>query len=262
MIVMGFDTATHATAVALALGDGRVLHSRDDPPPSAHPGHATRLLAMAEALLREAEIRWRDVERVAVGVGPGRFTGLRVGVATARGLAQALSIEVAGVSTLEALAVEAARTGGARERRILAVIDARRGEVFAGVYEAAPEADEPGLEALAQPRLWAPLTPEQLAELLRSETARSARAARWLAVGDGAVLTRANLEAAGAEVPPDESPWHAVDGRAICALGAGAAAAARLELLLPDYRRAADARERAPERLEREPPVLAQGVPR
>jgi tRNA threonylcarbamoyladenosine biosynthesis protein TsaB len=259
VIVLGFDTATHATAVALALGDGRVLQSRDDPPPRAHPGHATRLLGMADGLLREAGIRWPELERIAVGVGPGRFTGLRVGIATARGLAQALGIELAGVSTLEALAHEAARARDTLQERILAVIDARRGEVFAGAYERAAGAAGPPLAPVAEIPVLRPLAPDQLADLLRSLRGKSGAQARWLAVGDGAVLARAHLEAAGAGVPRDGSPLHAVHGRAICELGARAAPAGRLEQILPDYRRTADAREGVHERLSREPAV-AQGV--
>jgi tRNA threonylcarbamoyladenosine biosynthesis protein TsaB len=263
VIVLGFDTATHATAVALTLADGRVLHARDDPAPDAHPGHATRLLAMAAGLLREGEIQWPELERVAVGVGPGRFTGLRVGIATARGIAQALSIELAGVSTLEALAQEAARARGAQQARILAVIDARRGELFAGAYGPATEAGragQPAVAALAEPPIWAPLAPEQLANLLAPDSGNGGSQARWLAVGDGALLARAHLQAAGAEVPPDGSPLHAVHGRAVCELGARAAPPARLEQLLPDYRRLADARERTEERASQEPAVLARGA--
>lgn len=261
MIVLGFDTATHATAVALALGEGRVLDSRDDPLPRAHPGHATRLLGMADGLLREAGIRWPELERIAVGVGPGRFTGLRVGIATARGLAQALGIELAGVSTLGALAHEAARARGTSEEHILAVIDARRGEVFAGAYQRAAGADGAGppLAPVAEIPVLSPLAGDQLADLLRSLLGQSGAQARWLAVGDGAVLAREHLEAAGAEVPRDDDPLHAVHGRAICELGAGAAPAGRLEQILPDYRRMADARERAHERPSQEP-VVAQGV--
>jgi tRNA threonylcarbamoyladenosine biosynthesis protein TsaB len=262
MIVLGFDTATHATAVALALGDGRVLHSRDDPPPQAHPGHATRLLGMADGLLLQARIQWTSLERIAVGVGPGRFTGLRVGIATARGLAQALGIELAGVSTLEALAQEAARADGAGHVGILAVIDARRGEVFAGAFErgdGSARAAEPALVPLTDPAS-PPLAPERLAEVSGSLVGRSGAEAGWLAVGDGAVLARAQLEAAGVAVPPDESPLHALHARAICELGARSVPAARLDQILPDYRRMADVREAGREPAAREPAVLAQGA--
>jgi tRNA threonylcarbamoyladenosine biosynthesis protein TsaB len=263
VIVLGFDTATHATAVALALGDGRLLHARDDPAPDAHPGHATRLLGMAAGLLREGEIQWGELERIAVGLGPGRFTGLRVGIATARGLAQALSIELAGVSTLAALALHAADARAGQHQRILAVVDARRGEVFAGAFEPASEArgeGQPVLVAVSEPAVSAPLAPERLADLLRGRSGDAGTAARWLAVGDGAVLARSHLQAAGAQVPRDGSPLHAVHGRAICELGARATPAARLEQLLPDYRRAADARERTEGRLSQEPAALAQAA--
>src|SRR5271166_2203877 len=150
MILLGFDTATPSTTVALRLADGQMTQARDDPAPGEHPGHATRLLALAHGLLAGAGVSWSAVDRIAVGVGPGTFTGLRVGVATARGLAQSLSAELAGVSSLRALAAAAL----ASERRegepllaleretVLAVIDARRGEVFAAAYEHG-ERDDP-----------------------------------------------------------------------------------------------------------------------
>ena len=121
MIVLGFDTATPATAVALldgASGDG--AERRHDPAPGERPGHAPRLLALAHELLGEAGLAFADVERIAVGLGPGGFTGLRIGVATARALAQAAGAELVGVSTLHALAAAAqpaagaARAGGRR----------------------------------------------------------------------------------------------------------------------------------------------------
>ena len=111
MIVLGLDTATASTAVGLRLDDGTVLERRDDPPAGAHPGHATRLLAMIAELLGQAGSSWGELERIAVGVGPGTFTGLRVGVATARGLAHSRSIPLVGVSSLQALALGALESG-------------------------------------------------------------------------------------------------------------------------------------------------------
>ena len=135
MTVLGFDTATAATVVGVLTGDA-VVECRDDPIPGARPGHATRLLGLVVAALAEAGIRWEQVDRVAVGVGPGSFTGLRIGVATARALAQARGLPLAPVSTLRALAAAASRRGRGRARRPVAgVIDARRGEVFAGVWD-------------------------------------------------------------------------------------------------------------------------------
>ena len=241
MIVLGFDTSTAATAVALRLADGRTTHARDDPPAGAHPGHATRLLDMARDLLAQAGIAWSGIDRIAVGVGPGRFTGLRVGVATARGLAQALSVELVGVSSLRALAAAALAAlavdgpeAGERSAA-LAVIDARRGEVFAAAYELS-DRGVPG--ELTAPRA---LAPEELSSVVaQAEEAAGGAPRRWLAVGDGAPRVRAQLEAAGVSTPPDSSPLHLVSAAAICELGSRAPAAS-LQEIVPDYRRRPDA---------------------
>lgn len=90
MAVLGLDTATPSTAVAVLLDDGTTaFERRDDPPAGERPAHAARLLELAEAVLEEAALDWDAVTRLAVGVGPGGFTGLRIGIATARALAQA-----------------------------------------------------------------------------------------------------------------------------------------------------------------------------
>ncbi|HEY3959168.1 MAG TPA: tRNA (adenosine(37)-N6)-threonylcarbamoyltransferase complex dimerization subunit type 1 TsaB [Solirubrobacteraceae bacterium] len=233
MIVLGFDTATSATAVGLRLADGSTLQARDDPAPGAHPGHATRLLELAHTLLTEAGIGWSAVERIAVGAGPGTFTGLRVGVATARGLAQSLEVELVSVSSLRALA-EPAREEA--EGAVLAAIDARRGEMFVAGYLAAAAESSNGLESsdeLISPRA---LPPEEVGNLLASA------GAPWLAVGDGAVRYREQLERAGAMAPEDGSPLHLVSAEAICELGVRATATnAQIEAILPDYRRRPDA---------------------
>lgn len=222
MIVLGFDTATSATAVGLRLADGAMLEDRDDPAAGAHPGHATRLLAMADGLLAQAGVGWRDLQRIGVGVGPGTFTGLRVGVATARGLAQSLGLELAGVSSLKALAHAAAGGPGG----VLAVIDARRGEVFAAPY------DRAGNELLA-PRA---LAPARLGELLGE-----AGEGPWLALGDGVLRYPEAVAASGATAPPASSPLHRLRGGAICTLAAARQAGPEPESVLPDYRRRPDA---------------------
>ena len=259
MIVLGLDTATPATAVALRLDDGSITEARDDPAPGEHPGHATRLLAMAHELLRASGVRWSELERIAAGVGPGTFTGLRVGLATARGLAQSLSIELAGVSSLQALALPALAEGiesadrpaAGGKQAVLAVIDARRGEAFAAAYEAQQHDQGPaGLAEAPVQLLDAPvellearaLSPEDLAGLADAAAGRAAEGEpRWLAVGDGAVRYRGRLERLGVTVPADSSPLHRVSAAAICQLGAAADPAGSLEQLLPDYRRRPDA---------------------
>ena len=255
MIVLGLDTATSATSVALRLGDGTYSEVRDDPAAGEHPGHATRLLVMARELLAASGVPWSEVGRIAVGVGPGTFTGLRVGVATARGLAQSLSAELVAVSSLRALAgpALAGGPGAVAPDGVLAVIDARRGEAFAAVYGGPAEA--PAELAVPEPH-----APEQLASVLAAahERARAHGGAgpqqaagaqegapapmpgRWLAVGDGAIRFRAQLEGA-AEVPPDGSPLHLLTAASICELAFRAPAGEAMTEILPDYRRRPDA---------------------
>ena len=159
MLVLAFDTATDVATSAL-LDDDEVLGER--------ASVAKTLLEDVDALLRQASARPADVEALVVGTGPGSFTSTRIGLAVARGLALALGIEGAGVSTLAALAAGA--------EGALPVIDARRREVFV-----------PGAGAVA---------PENV------------DAAGRLCVGDGAVLYRDVLEARGAVIPPNDDARH------------------------------------------------------
>ncbi len=251
MIVLGFDTATSATAVALSAGARDVSEARDDPRPGEHPGHATRLLAMADALLRARGLDWSALERVAVGTGPGGFTGLRVGLASARGLAHSLACELVGVCSLRALALGALWDAGAGadagsgsgSGRVLAVIDARRGEVFAAAYERAGTAgaggagagarEAVGMRELSEPRV---LAPERVAGALAALGGSD-----WVAVGDGAVRYAEELEGGGVTVAQACSPSHLLRASAVCALGAAADAVAGLEALAPRYLRRPDA---------------------
>jgi tRNA threonylcarbamoyladenosine biosynthesis protein TsaB len=240
MIVLGFDTSTRATSVAMMLDDDEMLRARDDPGPREHPGHATRLLAMAAELLAGAGNGWDSIERVAVGLGPGTFTGLRVGVATARGLAQSLASELVGVSSSLALAKAALETARGEpdappDGRVLAVIDARRAEVFAGAYRAG-DVDSP--VELAPPRA---IAPGQLATVIALAEEHGAGRGRWLAVGDGAVRYRDQLETVAVTVPDGSSRLHLADAGTICELGRRGRPVTAYEELLPDYRRRPDA---------------------
>jgi tRNA threonylcarbamoyladenosine biosynthesis protein TsaB len=213
-LILAFDTATPSTAVAVWAPDGPQVERRDDPAPGEWPRHAERLLALADEALREARVGWDDLERLAVGIGPGGFTGLRLGVSTARALAQGRGLPVVGVSSLEALAEPL------NAPAVAAVIDARRGEVFAAAWRDGAPLLEP-----------AALAPEALVARLQEGI---------VAVGDGAVRFREQLERAGAAVPADGSPAHRVSALAVARLAQGREPADR-DALLPDYRREPDA---------------------
>jgi tRNA threonylcarbamoyladenosine biosynthesis protein TsaB len=192
MLILAFDTATDVATSAL-VSDGEVLGER--------VSRAVTLLEDVDALVRQAGARTRDIEALAVGIGPGSFTGVRVGLATARGLALALDIPVAGVSTLSALAA------GAPEA--LPIVDARRHEVFV---------------LQGEPRV---LAPEEL-EL----------APGTVCVGSGAVRYRSLLEAAGAEIPADQDERHLPRARLHAQLAKDFGPAERVE---PLYLRVPDA---------------------
>lgn len=173
MLILAFDTATSIATSAL-VRDGEVLGER--------VSRAVSLLADVDELLGEAALRADDLDGLVVGTGPGSFTSTRVGLATARGMALALGLPAAGVSTLDALA-----SGG---DAVFPMIDARRREVFVH-----------GPRAVAPGEL--PLAPGTVC------------------VGDGALRYRALLERAGAVVPPDESPLHIPRASLHAALAAG-----------------------------------------
>ncbi len=227
MITLAFDTATRATAVALCgLGDG-FLEARDDPEPGGRPGHATRLMPLAAGLLERGGIGWSEVERIAVGVGPGTFTGLRIGIATARALARARGIPLIGVSTLRSLALGAEEV--AEAGTVLAVIDARRGEAFVAGWRAGEvRGPQP---ALLRARV---VAPEALAELVVELPLPI------LAIGDGALAFRAVLERSGASVPEDDAELHRVTAISHCMLARCLRGEAP-EQVAPQYMRLPDA---------------------
>jgi tRNA threonylcarbamoyladenosine biosynthesis protein TsaB len=195
VLTLAFDTATSAATAALV---------RDDIVLGERVSRAVSVLEEADELLREAGAEQRDLSRLVVGTGPGSFTGLRLGLAAARGLAFALDLPVAGVSTLRALA---AGSPGA-----LPVIDAGRREVF--VFE--------GLEPAAR-------SPQELD--LEPGT---------LCVGDGALRYRAVLESRGAEIPPDDDERHLPRARFHAALARDFGPAEAVE---PLYVRVPDAEQ-------------------
>jgi tRNA threonylcarbamoyladenosine biosynthesis protein TsaB len=231
MQLLAFDTATPATTVALLLPGDRTLTRRHEPAPGERPGHVSQLLPLALELLAEAGLDVSQLDRLAVGIGPGTFTGLRIGVATARALAHAHGVPLVGVSTLRSLAAGAAAHGAPPEPpAMLAVLDARRGEAFTAAW-AAGDAEQPAADLLLAP---AALTPDALAE------AAAALPAGVVAVGDGAIRFRDVLAAAGAVVPADDSAAHRVDAAVHARLATVMEPDAR-DAVLPVYLRLPDA---------------------
>jgi tRNA threonylcarbamoyladenosine biosynthesis protein TsaB len=221
--VIGWDTATDDLAVA-ATRDGTPIEERLlAAGPGERPPHASVLLVEVESVVDRVG-GWHRVDVIGVGIGPGSFTGLRIGLATARALAQALAKPVVGVGTLAALSRALCERALAEGRVALSALDARRGQAFAALYD--PDGTE----------VWPPLvaTPDDLA-------ARVGSLARPpLAAGSGAIRFRPELEAAGAEVLPESDSAHRVSGRHLCQL-AEAGTASPPDSITPIYLRPPDA---------------------
>lgn len=220
--MIGFDTATDFTVVG-ATDAGRPIFERSLPP-ARRPLHSQALLENVTGAV-ESLGGWDAVERIAVGIGPGTFTGIRIGVATAAGLAASTGIPVTGVPTLAALARSIGDATGAGT--VLPLLDARRGEVFGGLHDGR---GEPLEEPFA-------CGPEELTERL-SGPGRSGPAP--MVGGSGAIRFRDHLVQAGLSLEPDESAVHRLTGRSICELGA-AAETTGPENLQPLYLRVPDA---------------------
>jgi tRNA threonylcarbamoyladenosine biosynthesis protein TsaB len=237
MRILAFDTATRATAVALWDSEAptRASEARDDPRAGERPRHAAILLPSIVELLEREAVSWDDLDRIAVGIGPGTFTGLRIGIATAKALSRSRGIPLVGVPTLESLALGAvvSAQGSERPGAVVAVIDARRREVFAAGWQLGSELNEtPALEQrFLDPRA---LAPAALAERLQT------LGSSVLALGDGAVQFRAVLERSGASIPDDDSELHRVSAINHCRLAAGLRAGAPDEIR-PEYLRLPDA---------------------
>jgi tRNA threonylcarbamoyladenosine biosynthesis protein TsaB len=206
MIVLGLDTCLSSCSVAVLDGErvlaaGREVMAR---------GHQERLAPMAREVMADAGLAFGRLDRIAVTVGPGSFTGLRVGVAFAKGLALALDKPAVGIGTLEALAAEA-------EGLVFAAIDARRGQLYLQGFE-------DGRALMAPDALTAEVAAARVAELSQGRP--------FTLVGSGAALL--------AEVSPAAKliPAEGADARDVARLALGRAPGP----LRPLYLRAPDAK--------------------
>ena len=217
MTLLGLDSSTSAASAAVVRDDGEAF---DRTPATERlgrpPAHARELMPAVADVMERAGVGWGDLDAIAVGVGPGTFTGLRIGIATARALATAAELPLRRVSSLAALAA------GIDAPLRLPLIDARRGELFAALFEGERE-------------LWPPFaaTPDDLVARLQQGGFSP------LAAGDGSLRFRGMLEEAGISVLAQESEAHVVNALRICQLGLGAQDEPP-EAVLPDYLREPD----------------------
>jgi len=217
--LLGLDTSTPAVSACVLRGDGEAFEVT---PPAGRlsrpPAHAGELMPAVAQAMERAGVAWGDLDAIAVGVGPGTFTGLRIGIATARALATAANLPLRRVSSPAALAA------GIDAPLKLPLIDARRGELFAALFEYGRE-------------LWQPFaaSPEDLLARLREGGFAP------LAAGDGSLRFRGMLEEAGIPVEPQDSEAHVVSALHICHLGEGAQDESP-EAVLPEYLREPDAK--------------------
>jgi tRNA threonylcarbamoyladenosine biosynthesis protein TsaB len=231
-MILALETATTACSAALCAADGSVVAEAVS---LEGPAHAQRLLPGVHRVLQEAGAGWDDIDIVACGLGPGAYTGLRIGIATARALAQAdARLRLAGVPTTVALALALASApeaaaGAPATRALVPLIDGRRREVFAAVYSAS---------ASGEVRL------ERDVEVVPADGLADRLAALGDVVvgGDGAVLYAGVLPPTARLAAGVVAPTAAMVGRAVACGAPGLVWGP--DAVLPLYGRAPDAARR------------------
>ena len=227
MLILAFESSAKPASAAL-VKDGQLLSQYMQ---CSALTHSRTLLPMAEDMLKNAELRLSDVDLIAVAHGPGSFTGIRIGVATVKGLAWAAEKPCVGVSTLEAMAWHGLAVGG----YICPVMDARRSQVYNALFKI-----ENG-----RPVRMTEDRPIALGELSKEVTALNAPV---FLVGDGAALCYEHFTAHGVPcvMGPDNLRWQDAWG---VAMAAADKAPGNADELLPVYLRLSQAERERQERL-------------
>jgi tRNA threonylcarbamoyladenosine biosynthesis protein TsaB len=202
VLILGIDTATPQVGCAIGGHEGVIASFCS----AKGKRHAETLVPAIDFVCRQANVELDEIGAIAVDLGPGLFTGLRVGVATAKAMASALRVPVVGVSSLDLLAFPVRWTN----RQIVSVVDARRGEVFYATYRQVPG----GVQRLSEPQVG---TPEQLCNEIQ------ATGDECLAVGDGARryadelvdLIKVEIADAGLAYPSPQSLVQLAHARAL-----------------------------------------------
>ena len=228
-MILALETATTACSAALCAADGSLVAERVS---LDGPAHSQRLLPFVHELVAGQAAGWGDIDTVAVGLGPGAFTGLRIGIATARALAQADGrAGLAGVPTLAALALALSDAPeAAAGARLVPLIDGRRREVFAAVFELLDGGGVRQVDDVA---------------VVPADGLSAWLAARGDVItgGDGAVLYRGLLPASARQAVGVVAPTAAMVGRAVACGAPGVVRGP--DAVLPVYGRAPDATPRA-----------------
>ena len=210
MHILGFDTATSACSAAL-WRDGHITARRFE---TMVKGHSENLMGMIEEVMKDAGTDYPDLDLIAVTTGPGGFTGIRIGLAAARGLAFAADLPCLGVTTLDAIAhgvEETERQGGA----VLVAIESKRADIYAQVF--GPRLESPRLEPLGEARA---VLPEDLAEDWAEMLAtKPGKRDRVLVAGDGAERAIEGLKAGGIKAVLSQAP-QLPDAAVVAALAA------------------------------------------
>ena len=254
MLILSLESSAKPASVALC-SDGKLLGQYFQ---NSGLTHSRTLLVMAESLLRNLDISTTDIDFVAVSRGPGSFTGVRIGVSAAKGLAWGLDKPVCSVSTLEALAYQTPESGVL----ICPVMDARRGQVYNALFEwrdamlvrlcddRAVSLEDLSAELHGTMRASSPITshsplPDAMPPRFQNPNSElRVPSSPLLLVGDGAQLSYDYLSAAGipCRIAPDLMRWQTAYGVALAAMSAERIPATELE---PSYLRPSQAeRER------------------